>query len=60
MQSEIQLRKYRESLGLADPTGATGAVIPLNEVRLNQLPVCHYEGMLVARDWCRHMLGPRA
>ena len=31
-QSEVQLRKYRESLGLTDPTGATGAVIPLNEV----------------------------
>ncbi|KAF6263616.1 protein-tyrosine phosphatase-like protein [Scenedesmus sp. NREL 46B-D3] len=32
VQSEIQLRQYRESLGLPDPTGATGAVIPLNDV----------------------------
>eukprot|EP00775_Hariotina_reticulata_P007008 gene7008-7222_t len=32
VQSEIQLRQYREGLGLPDPTGATGAVIPLNEV----------------------------
>jgi hypothetical protein len=32
LQSEIQLRRYRESLGLPDPTGATGAVIPLNDV----------------------------
>lgn len=32
LQSELELRKYRESLGLIDPTGATGAVIPLNEV----------------------------
>jgi hypothetical protein len=32
LQSEVQLRKYRESLGLADITGATGAIIPLNEV----------------------------
>jgi hypothetical protein len=31
-QSEIELRRYRESLGLPDPTGATGAVIPLNDV----------------------------
>lgn len=32
VQSEVELRKYRESLGLPDPSGATGAVIPLTEV----------------------------
>ncbi|WIA28498.1 hypothetical protein OEZ86_011041 [Tetradesmus obliquus] len=32
VQSEIELRRYRESLGLPDPTGATGAIIPLNDV----------------------------
>lgn len=31
-QSEVELRRYRQSLGLQDPTGATGAVIPLSEI----------------------------
>jgi hypothetical protein len=32
VQSEVELRRYRESLGLPDPSGARGAVIPLNDV----------------------------
>jgi hypothetical protein len=36
LQSEVELRRYRESLGLPDVTGATGAVIPLNDVREQQ------------------------
>jgi hypothetical protein len=32
VQSEVELRRYRESLGLPDPSGATGAVIPLTDV----------------------------
>jgi protein tyrosine/serine phosphatase len=32
VQSEVELRKYRESLGLPDTSGATGAVIPLTDV----------------------------
>jgi predicted nucleic acid-binding protein len=28
----VELRRYRESLGLPDPSGARGAIIPLNDV----------------------------
>lgn len=31
-KSEVELRKYRDSLNLPDPSGASGAVIPLTEV----------------------------